>query len=502
MNKIVALSLVAATMAFGATQAEIDDLQKQIDKLKVQVSKNKAQSAGDNIKWGVDLRTAVDNINYDMANGTTAGNDALMSMRLWLNMAYAADEKNIFKGKLSMNKAFGADFGVNNDMNSLRGFGMGSLFDWTGNDALSDNHLKVKEAYWLYLGDDAFGQGVDWTFSIGRRPSGDGFLASLSQDDPANSPLGHVINVEFDGLSSKLDLSKWAGVNGMSVKACVGRGSTNAVPLFYNATPYAENDNGLDNVDLAGVIFIPYDDGQFIVKSTYYRGFNVPGMEMTGNMNPNGSPEMAFKEYGDMDGAALSVLVDGVTDDGYGSDVKLFGSLAWTKSNPFDGEAMLGSMDSESGTSYWFGAYLPVSDGEGTDYGKFGLEYNHGSQYWRPFTYAEDTMIGSKIAARGNAWELNYTYQITKALSLQARYVDISYEYAGSQGFFGNTSGNAMSIDEVNANADWGRGYLASNPQADPSTDPQAAMAYGAIGMEANTVEGAQDFRFYLRYRF
>ncbi len=111
-------------------------------------------------------------------------------------------------------------------------------------------------------------------------------------------------------------------------------------------------------------------------------------------------------------------------------------------------------------------------------------------------------MIGSKIAARGNAWELNYTYQITKALSLQARYVDISYEYAGSQGFFGNTTGNAMSIDEINANADWGRGYLASNPQADPSTDPQAAMAYGAIGMEANTVEGAQDFRFYLRYRF
>ena len=35
----------------------------------------------------------------------------LLSMRLWLNMAYAADEHNIFKGQLSMNKAFGADFG-------------------------------------------------------------------------------------------------------------------------------------------------------------------------------------------------------------------------------------------------------------------------------------------------------------------------------------------------------------------------------------------------------
>ena len=410
-------------------------------------------------------------------------------------MAYAADEKNIFKGRLSMNKAFGADFG-DGSMESMRAFGMGSLFDWTGNEALSDNSLKVQQAYWLYMGDDAFGQGMDWTFSIGRRPSTNGFLANLSQDDPAASPLAHVINVEFDGLSTKLDLSQPTGVAGMSFKICLGEGSTNAVPLFNNATPYAEDPNGLDAIKLGGFIFEPYNDGQFIVKATWFRAFDLPGIAM----DMSTGEQLGFKQYGDMDGAAISLLVDGVTEDGYGSDVKLFGSYAWSQTNPFEGEAMLGSIESESGTSFWTGAYLPV--GEGAEYGTFGLEYNHGSQYWRPFTYAEDTMIGSKMAARGNAWELNYTYQITKALSLQARYVDISYEYAGSQGFFGNTSGNAMSIDEINANADWGRGYLAANPQADPTKDPQAAMAYGAIGMEANTVDGAQDFRFYLRYRF
>ncbi len=511
MKKVVVLSLVAATMAFGSTADEIADLQKQIDKLKVKVSKNKAQSAGDNIKWGVDLRTAIDSINYDMANGTTASNDALMSMRLWLNMAYAADEKNIFKGRLSMNKAFGADFGINGEMGSMRTFGMGGMFDWTGNQALTNNHLQVSQAYWLYLGDDAFGQGVGWTFSIGRRPSTNGFLANLSQDDPASSPLGHVINVEFDGLSSKLDLSKWTGINGMSVKACVGRGSTNAVPLFYNATPYAEDDDGLDNVDLAGIIFVPYDDGQFIVKSTYYRGFNVPGMAM----DMTTGEQLGFKEYGDMDGAALSVLVDGVTDDGYGSDVKLFGSLAWTKSNPFEGEAMLGSVDSESGTSFWVGAYLPV--GESEEYGKLGLEYNHGSQYWRPFTYAEDTMIGSKIAARGDAWELNYTYQLTKALSLQARYVNIDYEYTGSQGFFGNTSGAAMKIDDVKEGADmWSQlggtadpasgQAVVGNLMASGMSQSQAVASAQQMGQASaflpNIVESASDFRFYLRYRF
>ncbi len=518
MKKIVALSLVAATMAFGSTASEIADLQKQIDKLKVQVSKNKAQSSGDNIKWGVDLRTAVDNINYDMANGQSHGNDSLMSMRLWLNMAYAADDKNIFKGQLSMNKAFGADFG-DGTMESMRAFGMGSMFDWTGNEALTDNTLKVKQAYWLYLGDNAFGQGINWTMSIGRRPSTNGFLGSLSQDDPAGSPLAHVINVEFDGLSSKLDLSEVTGVAGMAFKVCLGQGSTNAVPLFANATPYAEDPNGLDGIKLGGFIFDAYNDGQFIVKATWYRAFDLPGMAM----DMTTMEQLGFQQYGDMDGAALSVLVDGVTEDGYGSDVKLFGSYAWSQTNPFEGEAMLGSAESESGTSFWVGAYLPV--GEGNQYGTLGLEYNHGSQYWRPFTYAEDTMIGSKMAARGDAWELNYTYQITKALSLQARYVNIDYDYTGSQGFFGNTTGAAMKIDDVKEGAAmWSQLGGTADPSTsgetvymnlaqmqgmnpmDPSTQaalmPMVNQMAGASMMLPSIVESAQDFRFYLRYRF
>ena len=113
MKKMITMSLVAAatTVAFASTEGDIADLQSQIDTLKTKQSKINAQSANDNIKWGVDFRTAYDNINYDMADGSTRGNDSLLSMRLWLNMAYAPDEHNIFKGQLSMNKAFGADFG-------------------------------------------------------------------------------------------------------------------------------------------------------------------------------------------------------------------------------------------------------------------------------------------------------------------------------------------------------------------------------------------------------
>jgi len=535
MKKITTASLVAILAISGAQasslsdklsslEAELADLKKQVKKQNKKINKVKAHDSGDNIKWGADLRTAIDNINYDMADGRNEGKSDLMSLRLWLNMAYAPDTHNVFKGQLSMNKAFGADFAQQPN----RAFSMGGQFDWTGNEALTDNSLKVRQAYWLYLGDNAFGADMPWTFSLGRRPSTGGFLANLREDDAANSPLGHVINVEFDGLSSKLDLSNVTGVPGMSIKLCMGKGSTNAQPLFESATPYADGDySGVDDVDLAGFIFEPYNDGQYIVKTTWYRGFDVPGQDADVQISNGGNtlsfgPNIPFTNKGDMDGAALSVLVDGLTDEGYFSDAKVFGSFAWTKSNPNTGSAMLGSPDSETGTSYWFGAYLPVTDGDGEEYGTVGLEYNHGSEYWRPFTYAEDTMAGSKIAARGDAWEASYTYQINEALSMQVRYTDISYDYTGSQGFFGNYSGASNKISNVK---DAAANFYALGGTVDPAdgtannigtvvgnlmnqgldqTAAQVAagqMAGAALSV-GNIVEKAQDFRFYLRYRF
>jgi len=554
MKKMITMSLVAAatTVAFASTADDIANLQSQIDKLKTKQGKINAQSANDNIKWGVDFRTAYDNINYDLADGSSRSNDSLLSMRLWLNMAYAADEHNIFKGQLSMNKAFGADFSQMEN----RTFSMGGMFDWTGNEALTDNSLKVRQAYWLYLGDEAFGADIPWTMSIGRRPSTNGFLSNLSQDDAAQSPLGHVINVEFDGLSSKLDLSNVTGVPGMSFKVCLGYGSTNAAPMFdrLDATQYSTDDSedALDDIKLGGFIFEPYNDGQFIVKASWYRAFDLPGFDSENFFNAFGAADMGagkFSQGGNMDGAALSVLIDGVTEDGYFSDVKLFGSFAWSNSNPDEDSQMFGvtvpnaaygmpnqpkymtmgaeAGESQSGTSYWFGAYLPVTDGSGESYGTVGLEYNHGSEYWRPFTYAEDTMIGSKIAARGDAFEANYTYQINDALSFQARYVAIDYDYTGSNAFFGS-DGTPIAIDDIQAGAAGFDQVYAGALQGGMISDPKdpnavfmgmvgAVMSQGADqatainqvqgmtmmkGFSANVVDKAQDFRMYLRYRF
>ena len=126
----------------------------------------------------------------------------------------------------------------------------------------------------------------------------------------------------------------------------------------------------------------------------------------------------------------------------------------------------------ENGYSYWVGLQMPSLVSEE---GRFGLEFNHGSQYWRSFTYAEDTLIGSKMAVRGNAYEAYFTEPlIDDILSLQIRYTYLDYDYAGSNGFFGSTSGAPTSIDDIAKD--------------------------GVIS--GNTVESAQDIRVYLRYRY
>ena len=544
MKKVLGLSVVAAcTIAYagGSIEPTIANTVNEdaLAKLVKKVNKIKAHDANDNIKWGVDFRTAIDNINYDMADGSTRGKNDLMTNRLWLNMAYAPTSKSIFKGQLSMNKAFGAQFGQTSNA-TLSPFGMRGTgfdtFDWVTNEALTNGTLHVRQAFWLYLGDTFFGADIPWTFSVGRRPSTGGFLANLRNDDAAQSPLGHIINVEFDGLSSKLDLSNITGIPGMSFKICMGAGSTNAAPRLGNlsSTDYQNDDNALEDTKLAGFIFEPYNDGQYIVKTTAFKAFSMPGFNSGSFFQAFGESQgqpvgangpAAFSQNGNMLGAAVSVLVDGLTDDGFLSDAKLFGSFAWSKTDPDSGKQMLGLSDprtgrllagaavgeAKSGTSYWFGAQIPV-----TDDGKFGLEYNHGSQYWRPFDYAEDTLAGSKLAARGSAIEAYFNYQLTESLSAQVRYTKIDYDYTGSNGFFAS-GGTPFKISDVKNGA---KQWAALGGTADPASGAtvvgnlmasgmsmqQAQGAAGQMGLAAQMapgiVEAAQDMRFYIRYRF
>ena len=474
MKKIVTLSAVAflSTMAFAdaETQKQIDELKQKIEQLEktnkaqdAKISKVNAQSAMDNIKFDVDFRTSYDNLQYETVNGNKYENDALYTNRLWLGMGYAPTANMMFKGQLSFNKAFGASY-------RQRGTGMGfDTFDWVLNENLTDDTIKLREAYWLWSFDT---DKIGWTVSAGRRPATNGYLINLRDDDQAKSPMGHIINMEFDGASVAMKLDKY--ISGMYFKLCLGRGLTNATGWASEANTYLAGAGGatipnyiddsqnLDNVDMVGMIFQPYDNGQYSVMTKWYRGFNVPGLSMT-------APATAImKSFGDMDGAAISLKTDGVGDgiNDFLDETVVFASFAASKTRPNESQPMLGSPDDETGTSFWLGAQMPNLTG-----GKFGLEYNHGSKYWRPFTYGEDTMIGSKMAVRGNAYEAYWTQPLIKdVFSMQIRYTYLDYEYTGSNAFFGD-GGTPFSMSEAKA-----------------------------MGMDP--VETAQDIRVYFRYRY
>jgi hypothetical protein len=585
MKRVITLSLAAALCsslsASTDVEKELETLKKKIKKLEKKLKRTdkkltevKIHDAKDNIKWSVDLRTAIDSINVTTASGKKYENNDLMTNRLLLNMAYAPSSNLVFKGSLSYNKAFGAN--TPNPSSSMgmpqRGYGY-DTFDWVINENLIDNSLRVKEAYWLYMNNSFMGNSdIAWTASFGRRPSTDGFLTNLREGNTQpKSPIGHIINVEFDGASFKFNLDKVSGVQGMSWKACLGRGLTNARSRFNMDGgleafgDYTADDTTLEDIDMYGFIFVPYNDGQYKVVSKWYRGTNVPGFTMAegslnsdftlsnnsgmvGGLSPNFSSvdgtfqgvsaasmnsDLNMKSLGDMDGSAISLQVSGIGDgiSDFLDNTTFFASYAYSKTRPsnaysvldlsaFDGfkgytvdqingalvnmgmatadldgsgmidteaeqgafasnmaaaansmptvgSGMLGSTESKTGNSIYIGANMPCMI---TEDGRIGIEYNKGSKYWRSFTYGEDTLAGSKLAARGDAFEVYYTKPLMEGLTAQVRYTRINYDYTGSQGFFG-ADGMPLSMDE-------------------------------AVAMGMDPVKKATDLRAYIRYNY
>ena len=460
-----------------ASDDEDEDEDDEESELEEQLTELNKRTSGNHLKFGVDFRTAVDNLQYKMADGSEQSNSALFTNRLWLNMNWAATEHLSFTGQLAYNKAYGARSGFNGN---YPGF---ETFDWITNENPYDDVVRVRSAYFFYRNDTFLGTDIPWTFSVGRRPSTNGHLANLREDDVASSPMGHTINVEFDGASAKF--SVWEDV-GMYFKICAGRGGSNANAKFFTvatqgpnagavnvAAPYATNSADIPDIDLAGLIFVPYDDGQYSIGTQYYYAKNLIDAKF-GTPAPSGQPTFAGMEaVGGMHSFTGNVVINGIGDEwsDFLDDTTFFVSGAVSITDPDKGKQMLGYNDSIRGWSGWVGLQFPSLISEE---GRWGVEYNYGTQNWRSITYGEDTLAGSKLATRGSAYEAYFTEPlIDDIFSFQLRYTYIDYKWAGSNGFFGATTGTPTLISDLT-----------------PMTGSTV------------TVDTAQDIRAYLRYRF
>jgi len=474
-----------------------DSIEDIVEELQEEVQDLTRATNGNHIKLGVDFRTSYDYISYKMASDTAVAynnqltpigtkkvskkqkNSALFSNRLWINMSWQATNNLSFTGQLAYNKTYGARGGNTGPFSTFNNF------DWiTNENPDGDSQVTVKSAYFFYKDIELAGLDIPWTFSVGRRPSTNGHLINMRDDDAASSPSGHTINVEFDGASAKFGLENVTGIEGMYIKFCAGQGGTNANERF-SSTPYATNkDADAKDIWLGGFIFVPYDDGQYSIGTQFYGAANLIGQDVYrgGISGSSVTPGQLsnLTTVGDIYSGSIYGIVNGIGNEwsDFLDETTFFVSGAMSRTHPDKGKdgfgqqiTMLGSTDMENGYSYWAGLQMPSLISED---GRFGVEFNHGSKYWRPITYAEDTLVGSKIAVRGDAYELYFTEPLVDdILSLQIRYTYIDYDYSGSNGFFGSGSGTPISIKDARAQ-----------------------------GIGGAVVDTAQDLRIYLRYKY
>jgi hypothetical protein len=462
MKKLL-ISALGASLMFAANntnlEAKIKKLEKELQELKNVAYENQNKinpiSANDHLYWSYEIRSSLDFIQYKLTNGDKKANN-ILSNRVRLR-AVAKPSDNL-KGNLEIEA---------NNIYGMNGnnYPMSVAFDnsnWTANETPDDTTLRISQAFFNYW----FGDGK-YMFSAGRRPAVAGYPAHFRAGEAnANSPIAHLVNLEFDGFSFQIKNDAFAELSdkfsdwGTWIKFCLGRGYSPNTGKF-SPYPY-DKDGNLKINDFAGFLLVPYDDGQYSVWTETIKAWNVKGYKFV-DTNGDGTADTAvMADVGDYFGFNAIFKAAGVGDgiNDYLDDTNAFISFALTKTNP-NKLGMLGTTDSKTGTSIWVGADMPAGDDA-----RWGFNYVHGTKYFRPLTYSEDTLIGSIAATRGNAYEVYYNGTIIPHLTYQVRATYIKYDYTGSNAFFGDF-GTPIDVDD--------------NP---------------------NAVKSAKDIRIYIKYNF
>ena len=428
ITSLVTAALLSSSLLANAdvdVQTQIDELTKEITKLKKDqkrtnksLSSVKKATGGDNIKFGLDFRNAIDVIEYtNNETGESVSNSSLLTSRLYLNMSASPMSGLIFKGKLAIYSTWGAH--IYDESTALK--------DWSASSKATDTLMRVKEAYFVYsnsLGEQPI------SFSVGRRPSGNGILSNYRENEPnSGSPVAHITNMEVNGAMVKLNTSRF--VEGSYTKLVYGRAHSGEAQGVYGddvnmATPFADIDSEAEdeNVDFTTLLGDAYNDGQYQLTYQWSHIFDTKGL------NNDTGVKKGAAGYADL--LSLSLKVEGIGDEinDFLDETTVFVSGAYTNYNAKSGHSLLGSTDggSQDGSSVWAGVIIPDMI---TDAGKLGFEYNYGSQYWTPITWAEDTAIGSKIAVRGSAYEAYWNFNLfgVKYLPSQLRATYAQHDY-------------------------------------------------------------------------
>ncbi|MCG9964881.1 DUF3373 domain-containing protein [Shewanella cutis] len=396
-------------------------------------------------------------------------NDIFYTTRLRLNLKAKVWDNVSFAGRLSMYKNWGDSTGVQ-VFDSWRSFTM----DGTSSGNTSGDWLRVERAYfdWKNI------NGSEFYLSIGRRPSTYGPPSHYRENElRGGTPSGHLVNFNFDGATLGYNLSEITGIEGQVVRFCYGQGFESQ---WGNGEMFG--DIVTKDTHLGGFNIDTINDGTNFLQFTLFgakdvndgfKGTMAFPTQLAGIFAPNMYQDLQkFDNFNFVTRVQPSGVIGDMYLGGIGfareeaNDIKWFASLGWTRAEPNGNAGMFGGMlsdaifeaelnstgteiimvpktsddiDTKDGYGIYVGIQIPAP------YGKFGLEYNYGSEYWTPFTQAQDDPIGSKLATRGHVGEAYYIFDINPKMFIKLAGLYYDYEYTGS----GTPVGAPQKIDDV-----------------------------------------------------
>ncbi len=465
---LIALPVVASA-GVGPKSSDLDrkiqDLSSQLDQLKSQMAAQAEANAATKAKVGAldntvasfseratdwdlaariklygDFRSRLDF--YDARGidapgngfiGTKFKNDTAWSNRFRLNMRVGVTENVEFKGRLAMYKMWGMESAMNDASNTSP-----PQFDGNSTRTPSDNALRVDRAYVNF---NNIGGAPIW-FSIGRRPTTDGNPSNMRMNltERAGTPL--IMDYPFDGISTGYAY-KWGGDMGAGrVRICYGRGFEDGLQT--------RNNSRLNDMDFLGMSWDILQKGDRFLYAQSFRAFNVVNY-------PNFQDPSINQHFGDpqaLGGSGMgprtnvgNIQHSGVTYMDKIANLNYFVVGGMTNTDPSEkgmfndyaigqGITSFGNRNKENGYHAHVGLRYDI-DPIGL---KLGTEWNYGSQYWIGLTPGHDDLYQSKIAARGNVYEIYGIYDLPtgKAISKYAKtfmrlgYQRYQYDYSGS----------------------------------------------------------------------
>ncbi len=412
---------------------------------------------------------------FAMANAaktSNINNDIMYTTRMRLGMKARVADNMDFSGRLTMYKNWG-DSTTSKVFDSWNAFTM----DGTDGGSTSGDWLRVERAYfdWKDIG------GSNFYLSIGRRPSTYGPPSQYRENElRGGTPTGHLVHFNFDGITVGYHLSELTGVEGQTLRFCYGQGFESE---WGNGTLFNDDiTKNLADTQLGGFNMDVYNDGQTFIQATLFRAQDVvdgfkgtlafptqyaqlfaPTMYADLQKFPTFNFEVRYTPttvIGDINLAALGFTRE--EDNGF----VWFGSVAMTQLEPNGKAGMFGGLgtdavyeatlsedgseiymvparaendDTQEGYGVYVGVQIPAP------MGKLGLEYNYGSQYWTPFTQAQDDLLGSKLATRGHVGEIYYIFDINPNAFIKIGGLYYDYEYTGS----GSPVGKPVKVADV-----------------------------------------------------